>query len=524
MVDSFHKAPGALRAATDSIKEFNEGLLRAGGIAPIAGQFATFRGGSRDVKVAKEAIDEYAKSVVSWDNAMTSAREGAQSWAQQLADNDKLTDKQSFTLKGLATTMDVLKIKLTDSQKNFVNNAIAQGRFDLALKEIKQRINDVTKRRWDIKVTTQADTTELDALANKMRGLGFHQTQGGEWQASAAVLVHTRPNSPWPWEVIEDGLRSIGFDKGQGRGGGGQDADFFMDVIIQTHADFASVQRRLETLLPLIREAAGEGAADQAKAYAKELRGLEKSFDRLKTKALDFRDAIKGAFSDAADLIGTIGEALSQFASDQAQFLEDQQSFQAGGGIGEAPTAPTAVDISALIHAQVAQAQQLASLLKKLQGQGLNVANLTQIAGQGAGGIPIAEALLQDPALIQQLNDAQEQIANITQRTADQMTQADFGGKLLAMGNALDTLLERLEHFLDGLRPEKINDKNQEFVDALDHLIRAINNATGQIGGGGGNANVTVNMNGWVGNDQDIAARVRNELLRVGRNNGGTGL
>jgi hypothetical protein len=36
--------------------------------------------------------------------------------------------------------------------------------------------------------------------------------------------------------------------------------------------------------------------------------------------------------------------------------------------------------------------------------------------------------------------------------------------------------------------------------------------------------NVTVNVNGWVGNDQKIAEKVRDELVRVGRNNRGTGL
>jgi hypothetical protein len=48
-----------------------------------------------------------------------------------------------------------------------------------------------------------------------------------------------------------------------------------------------------------------------------------------------------------------------------------------------------------------------------------------------------------------------------------------------------------------------------------------------QGGGGGGHGNkpnVTVNISGWVGNDQRVAEKVRNELIRVGRNNGGTGL
>ena len=40
--------------------------------------------------------------------------------------------------------------------------------------------------------------------------------------------------------------------------------------------------------------------------------------------------------------------------------------------------------------------------------------------------------------------------------------------------------------------------------------------------GGGGSISVTVN--GWVGNDQDIAEKIRNVLIRTGRNTTGGAL
>jgi hypothetical protein len=322
-------------------------------------------------------------------------------------------------------------------------------------------------------------------------------------------------------------MTEAGFTQQRTGGGGANQTTWSMKTIIEMHADFSKVEDRLQTLLPLMQKIVGTGATDQARAFGAQIRQLEKSFERLKTKALDFRDAIKGAFSDSADLIGGIGGALEKFKTDQAQFLEDQAAFEREqAGIVLPPTAPVApvpVDIAGLLKAQAQQAQQLAKLLKELQTKGLNVANLTELAGQGAGAIPIAQALLDNPELIQQLNNAQQQIADITQQTADKMTQAAFGDKLVAMSHSLDTLLERLNHFLDGLRPEKINDKNQEFVDALDHLIQAVNNAAGRMNNAGGGGNNNGNGGGGT-DDRLVGTQVRNELLALKRRNLTTGL
>jgi len=480
----------------------------------------------RELTTALLATGASAEEVAAIIEQVKAAQEGANiathAWLNDLVKSGDLSRGHARNLDAIVTGYGNLGIALSQTDRDMVSNLIKVGDFQGALKLLRTRLKEISDKKWHVEVTTKAETAALDALNTKMRGLGFHQTQGGEWQMNASVLVHTRPNSPWPWEVIEDGLRSIGFQKRAGGSSGGGEA-FFMKTIIEVTSNFEHVKSRLETLIPLIRAAAGEGAADQARAFSRDLNKLEKQFDRLKTKATDFRDAIKGAFTDSADLIGTIGDELERFRQEQEDFLQ----AQAEGTLEPGQVAPEAVNIQALIQNQVNQASQLAKLLKQLQSEGLNVANLTDLAGQGAGAIPIAQALLNDPALIDQLNNAQESIARITQKTADQMTQAAFGEKLLKMSSALDTLLERLNHFLDGLHPEKINDKNREFVDALDHLINAINNATGQIGGGGGNGNngrggVTVNVFGAGG--EETARAVREELLRIGRNNGGTGL
>lgn len=302
---------------------------------------------------------------------------------------------------------------------------------------------------------------------------------------------------------------------------------FFVEGLIKgMTSEFKAVERILSDLVPLMAKAIGEGAADQAKSFLRDLEAMDKRFDRLKTRVGNFRSAIRGAFTDAADLIGGIGAALEQFRQDQEQFLQDQAAFQAGGGTGTAPTAPNAPDIGALVASQVAQAQQLASLLKQLQDKGLSIANLQELAGQGAGAIPIAEALLQDPALIAQLNEAQRSIAEITQKTADQMTQAAFGDKVLAMSQQLDRLLAKLREFLDGLNVPALKDETREFINQL----RRLNEALGGIGGGGGGAvgggnNITVNVNVGAGaNGQQVGADIRDALVQLQRRNGTTGL
>jgi len=297
--------------------------------------------------------------------------------------------------------------------------------------------------------------------------------------------------------------------------------------------NFREVTEVLKDLVPLMRKAIGQGAADQASSFLRDLEAMDKRFEKLKTRIGNFRSAIRGAFTDAADLIGGIGAALEQFRQDQEQFLTDQAAFNEGGGVGTAPVAPTAVDLQALIQNQVNSAAQLASLLKQLQTKGLNVANLTELAGQGAGGIPIAQALLESPELINQLNDAQQQIADITQQTADKMTAAAFGDKVLRMSEALDRLLVHLQTWVQGLglTTSRLEKESDEFIAALRRLNNALagigvpGGTVGEGGGQGNNPNVTVNVNVGPGADgAQIGKDVRDALLLLKNRNLTTGL
>lgn len=280
-----------------------------------------------------------------------------------------------------------------------------------------------------------------------------------------------------------------------------------MEGLIQgMNSRFRKVEDTLKQLIPLMQKALGVGAADQARAFLRDLEALDKRFTKLKDKIGNFRTAIRGAFGDFGDLLGGVAASLEQFRQDQAQFLTDQAAFAASDQTGTAPTAPLPPDLHALVAGQVAQAAQMAKLLKQLQQAGLSTPLLQQISSQGAGGIATAQELLADPALIQQLNDAQQQIANITQATVDKMTAAAFGDKVVRMGNELENLLSSLNEFQQGLRIPELKDETRDFINQL----RRLNDALASFGLG-----PTGTQNG---------REIRDQLLALKRRNVTTGL
>jgi TP901 family phage tail tape measure protein len=312
---------------------------------------------------------------------------------------------------------------------------------------------------------------------------------------------------------------------------------------------FSTLEGLLKSLIPLISKALGVGATDQAKAFLSSLNELDKQFAKLQQKISTFQTAIRGAFSGLADFMSPIGKALSDFTAAQAQFTKDQAAFVLATDQGQtgltAPTAPTAPDLHALIAAQVAQASQLAALLKQLQKQGLSTANLTSIAGQApASAIAEAQALLQDPALIKQLNEAQQQIADITQTTVNKLTNAAFGDQVQRLSDQFARLVEKLGLFIAGIDPGALTSKTKAFIDALEQMTDAIARVAGQLpnagppnqggsGGGGGwgqggfphIAIQNLNVNVPAGADAALTAReIRDKLLELGRANNGTGL
>jgi methyl-accepting chemotaxis protein len=208
---------------------------------------------------------------------------------------------------------------------------------------------------------------------------------------------------------------------------------------------------------------------------------------------------------------------------------------------------PAAFDIGGAIAAQVAQAQELAGLLADAAEAGLSKGLLAQFAGQGAAAIPALTELLANPELIGALNQAQQQINKAAGDTAEALGERFFGKAIRNATQRLDHLADALVKFIARLQ-RMLGDVStgiQNQLNAIQAQAQAAQAAAGQATGsgtsGGGkpkpkpnaplppgqgppifvpHGGITVNVNGWVGNDQQIAARVRDELLRIDRNNG----
>jgi TP901 family phage tail tape measure protein len=296
--------------------------------------------------------------------------------------------------------------------------------------------------------------------------------------------------------------------------------------------------------------ALGTGELDQLKAYRRDLEGLGKQFDQLKDKANEFRKAIRSGFATFADLAGGIGSALSDFANEQQAYAEAQAEYakelrdyqnlafaerrlQAPPAV---PVAPTAVDLSAFLEQQVAAASAFADSLKRLQREGLSTANIRQIAEMGPAGQAVANALLANTDLIEQMNQTQRTIADVTQATAEKLTTAAFGRKIERLGNDLDDMIRNLRRFINHIPVPELNDKTRDFLKAIDRLTNAMNSASGgknaphaQTGGwvaesglavihrgeqilpDGAGGGITINVNGDV-TGQDVVDKIEREL------------
>jgi TP901 family phage tail tape measure protein len=304
-----------------------------------------------------------------------------------------------------------------------------------------------------------------------------------------------------------------------------------------------------------LKDALTKGQLDFAKGLEKRIQQATNDLDKLVDKFRSFKDSIRSGF----DSLGDFGSLISGGVNDYLAAMKAwEEASAAGETVGEMPAA---FDIGGAIAAQVAQAQELAKLLADAAEAGLSKGLLAQFAGQGAGAIPALQELLANPELIGALNQAQKQIAKAAGDTAEQLGEKFFGKAIRNATNHLDHLADALVRFI--ARLQRMLGDVSAGISAQLAAIQAQAAAAAAVptgggtgtgtggggtggggthhgsggpwsppnqpptGGGGGSGNkphITVNVNGWVGNDQDIAARVRNELLRVGRNNGGTGL
>lgn len=310
-----------------------------------------------------------------------------------------------------------------------------------------------------------------------------------------------------------------------------------------------------------VGEAAARIAVELARSRVKQANELqkmvnqaEKALDRIVNKFKEFRDSIKSGFDSFKDLGGILASQWSDYASAMEQYQQDLVAYQDAlakyneNPTGEppvAPTAPTAPNFAQTIQEQVAQAQQLAKLLKQAAEAGLSKELLAQFAGQGAAAIPVLQQLLGDPALIAQLNQAYQDIAKAAGNTANTLGDQFFGAAIKeATANLKDAHVELVKFILHLVDVnEGLKGLERQLQRILD-VLRGNNNNANDGGGGGGNGNgngnngtqggggggqgnsfgaVTININGDI-NPEVTARRVRDELLRIGRNNGSTGL
>ena len=197
-----------------------------------------------------------------------------------------------------------------------------------------------------------------------------------------------------------------------------------------------------------------------AKAVAAVIKEIEKSVESVSSML----DKIK---AKASEFAGTISGAIGGFAD-------------IGGAFGEGET-----PLSAVLEVQVSGAQQLADVLEALKRQGASKALLSEVAETGAG---FGQALLQGgPAQIKEANAALQTIADLAKQTGKGLSEAFFGQKI-----------DKLEHKLDLIRDDLRRERQAE--------------------------KIIVNIQGWVGNDQDLAKKLRDELIKLKNRNVTSGI
>jgi len=280
------------------------------------------------------------------------------------------------------------------------------------------------------------------------------------------------------------------------------------DVIIDAHTTGGSTAFHLIDMLTaaLVEltttkwdvdiHALGTHELDQLKAYRRDLDGLQNQYEKLKTAADAFKDAVRSGFEGFSDLAGGLGQMLQDFADATAEFQKatEEGTLEAGA------VAPEAPDLSAFIATQVAATQQFANSLTELQKAGLSQAGLEQIAAMGPAGQAVADELLGNLPLLEQFNKATQDIANITEREANRLTKGEFGHKFERLGNDLDKLLRQLTQFTEGLDVPKLTDKSRDFIHSLEQMTKALDAAVaGSNAGGNGNNNGNAGGNGGDG-------------------------
>jgi methyl-accepting chemotaxis protein len=289
---------------------------------------------------------------------------------------------------------------------------------------------------------------------------------------------------------------------------------------------------------------------ERAKELEKMISKAEKAFDKIVSKAKEFRDAIKGGFATAGDLIGGALEGLT------AEIPLDEEGN---------PTLPP-FDMQNFLSNTLGGQQALAAGLAKLAAAGLAPALLSELASQGTSALPLINAILAGgESMIKQFNDTQKQIQEFARGTGELLAGELFGGKIKKAGNALERLGERVDKFTDRIvnQAQRLGLSLEHLGRAADELIRQLNQtlrrfagqpgadliaatgyhgtlqrdtliqahagervdiAPGGGGGGGGDVYVNVDVRGNAIYAKDLAEEVRSILLRDKRYKGALGL
>jgi hypothetical protein len=277
-----------------------------------------------------------------------------------------------------------------------------------------------------------------------------------------------------------------------------------------------------DALRDLIHQGIKKGLDDSdlewLSAWRKNERVAIASLTKIQERLSSFRQTIRGAFSDIGGLGGMLVDTVSKFTEDLAAFNE---SVAAGTATGPAPT----LDISAAIQEQVKQARTLAHDLKAAAKAGLSKDLIAQFAEQGAAAIPALEALLANPELIRQLNQANRAISKAAGDTAELLGDRFFGDAVRQAALRLVHLQDQLEAFVEDVR-DRLNPAAKKLTVQFEKLAEQMDRVTGGKGGGKGIGDsndkqpTVINVYGDVLTEGQLVEKIDKALATKRRRNG----
>jgi len=235
--------------------------------------------------------------------------------------------------------------------------------------------------------------------------------------------------------------------------------------------------------------AAGKAVAHAAVVAAKAELGSQSPSKVMEGVGIDF---MQGLINGISKMVSTfdevVGKALTHSVSRFSHDLEQlktrisgwrsdiQSGFQGFDLIGGLTGLQEGEDPAAFLQQQLMAAQQFGAALTGLQAGGLHGKLLMQIASQGPQALPLAQTLLADPELLRQLNQTSAGIQRIAESTRREVIHEEFGGAIDRLGDRLERVINRFP-------------------------------------------NIDITIQGWVGNDQALAEKIRDELAKLGRRN-----